>query len=201
MSFMVLPAAYTQVKPAADTPAKPPPAARAKKPRINIFKAPDSTQPYSPRLATIRSAVLPGWGQITNKKYWKLPFVYGALGVTTGIFIYNIKTYRDARAAYINATDGDASNNYLIKEPYLSVADQPERIRSFRNQTRQNVDYSALFILLFWGLNVVDATVDAHLKHFDVGDNLSLQLRPGYSPLAGTSGVSLVLQFGHASSR
>jgi hypothetical protein len=53
-----------------------------------------------------------------------------------------------------------------------------------------------LFILLFWGLNVVDATVDAHLKTFDIGPDLSLQLNPGYSPLANTNGLSLVLKIG-----
>ncbi len=184
----------------ADTPGLAKPVAattgKAKKSRLSIFHAPDSTKPYSPRLATVRSAILPGWGQITNKKYWKLPFVYGALGVTAGIFIYNIKTFRDAKAAYINAIDGDPTNNFLIKEPYLSVVDQPERIRSFRNQIRQNVDYSALFFLIFWGLNVVDASVDAHLKHFDVGNDLSLRIKPGYSPMAQTAGVSIVLQVG-----
>jgi hypothetical protein len=64
-----------------------------------------------------------------------------------------------------------------------------------RNEFRRNVDYSALFFVLLWGLNVVDATVDAHLKSFDVSPDLSLFLRPGYSDLAGTHGLSLVFQF------
>lgn len=188
--------AKAQAKPLTDS--LPPKAKKAapKHVKVNIFKAPDSIKPYPPRLATIRSAVLPGWGQITNKKYWKLPLVYGALGVTAGVFIYNVKTYRAARDAYINATDGITSNDILIPEPYYSVRSQPERIRSFRNQTRQNVDYSVLFFMVFWGLNVVDATVDAHLKGFDVGDNLSLQLKAGYSPLAQTNGVSVILHLG-----
>jgi hypothetical protein len=188
------------VKPDTDTlrVSTPAPKAKAAKKhvKVNIFKAPDSIKPYPPRLAIIRSAVLPGWGQITNKKYWKLPLVYGALGVTAGVFIYNVKTFREAREAYKLAIDSDLSNDINIPEPYYSVRSQPERIRSFRNQIRQNVDYSALFFILFWGLNVVDATVDAHLKGFDVGDNLSLQLKAGYSPLAQTNGVSLVLHLG-----
>lgn len=171
-------------------------AAAKKRTKINIFKAPDSIKPYPPRLATIRSAVLPGWGQITNRKFWKLPLVYGALGVTAGVFVYNIKTFKEAKNAYINATDNNPANDFLIPEPYYSVRSQPERIRSFRNQIRQNVDYSALFFILFWGLNVVDATVDAHLKGFDVSDNLSLQLKAGYSELAKTNGVSVVLKLG-----
>jgi Family of unknown function (DUF5683) len=197
--LLLLTAAEAQIKPLSDS--LPPKAPKAKKAapkhvKINIFKAPDSIKPYPPRLATIRSAVLPGWGQITNKKYWKLPLVYGALGVTAGVFIYNLNTFKKAKNAYILATDNDLTNDDLIPEPYYSVRSQPERIRSFRNQIRQNVDYSALFFILFWGLNVVDATVDAHLKGFDVGDNLSLQFKAGYSPLAQTNGVSVVLRLG-----
>ena len=151
---------------------------------------------YNPRIAIVRSAILPGWGQITNKKYWKLPLVYGALGTTAVIFIHNIKQFKEANNAYINASDGNPANDYLIPEPYFSVKSQPDRIKSFRNQVRQNVDYSALFFILFWGLNVVDAAVDAHLKTFDVSDDLGLQIIPGYSPIANTNGISLVLKIG-----
>ena len=58
---------------------------------------------------------------------------------------------------------------------------------------RQNVDYTVLFFLIFWGLNVADAAVDAHLKTFDVSDDLGLQIKPGYSPMAHTNGISLIL--------
>jgi hypothetical protein len=166
------------------------------KQHFNIFSPPDTGINYRPKTAIVRSAILPGWGQITNKKYWKLPLVYGALGITTGVLIHNIKQYKVVKAAYINATDRNDANNYLIPEPYYSVRNSPDAIRNFRNQVRQNVDYSVLFILLFWGLNVVDATVDAHLKTFDVGPDLSLQLNPGYSPLANTNRLSLVLKIG-----
>lgn len=151
---------------------------------------------YNPNIAIRRSAILPGWGQATNKKYWKIPVVYGALGTTSYLFFRNLKQYKESKEAYILATDNNPSNDHLIKEPYYTVRNQPDRIRNFRNQVRQNVDYSALFFLLFWGLNVVDAAVDAHLKTFDVSDDLSLQIKPGYSPTANTTGISLVLQIG-----
>jgi hypothetical protein len=63
----------------------------------------------------------------------------------------------------------------------------------YRDEFRRNVDYSVLFFLVFWGLNVVDATVDAHLKAFDVSPDLSLRFKLGPSQMAGTTGVSLVL--------
>ena len=166
-----------------------------------VFSKNDPAKAYNPRIATYRSAILPGWGQVTNKKYWKVPIVYAALGITTYIFFDNIKTYNDARRAYANAIDGDQTNNYLVPQPYFTIIDQPERIKTFRNQVRQNIDYTVLFFIIFWGLNVVDATVDAHLKTFDVSDDLSLQVKPGYSQLAGTSGISLVLNIGRNHSK
>lgn len=151
--------------------------------------------PVKPRVAVIRSAIIPGWGQATNKKYWKIPLVYAALGTTSYLFVRNLRQYRDARDAYRLATDGDTSNDFLIKQPYFTVKDQPDRIRNFRNDVRQNVDYSALFFLLFWGLNVVDAAVDAHLRSFNVSDNLSFKIKMGHNDLAGTDGISLLLSF------
>lgn len=171
------------------------------KKNTGIFSKYDSSKAYNPRIATYRSAIIPGWGQATNKKYWKVPIVYAALGTTAYIFFRNVKQFREAKSAYINATDGNPGNDSLIPQPYYSVKDQPERIRNFRNQVRQNVDYTVLFFIAFWGLNVVDATVDAHLKTFDVSDDLSLQIKPGYSQLANTNGISLVLHIGKNYSR
>ncbi|MBL7703406.1 MAG: hypothetical protein JNM14_14240 [Ferruginibacter sp.] len=176
-----------------NTPAK---SDSTKKKNTNIFSAPDPARAYNPRIATYRSAILPGWGQYTNKKIWKIPVVYAALGTTTYIFFRNTKQYREARDAYANAIDGNSANDSLIPQPYYSLINQPDRIRTFRNQVRQNVDYTVLFFILFWGLNVVDATVDAHLKTFDVSDDLSLQIKPGYSQLANTNGISIVLNIG-----
>ncbi|HET9057184.1 MAG TPA: DUF5683 domain-containing protein [Chitinophagaceae bacterium] len=155
---------------------------------------------HSPRKATIRSALLPGWGQIYNKKYWKLPLVYGALGTTAGVFAYNIKWYNRTRYAYkiayqIQSGMGNTGMDEVYPElkPLLT---QPEALKQYRNEFRQNVDYSVLFFLLAWGLNVVDATVDGHLKDFDVGNDLSIKINPGYSPLANTTGLSLIVALG-----
>ena len=161
-----------------------------------IEKIKDTVPTYRPRKAIIRSAIVPGWGQVTNKKIWKVPVVYAALGITTYLFFRNLGQYKDSKNAYILATDNDPTNDYLIEEPYYGVKDQPDRIRVFRNQVRQNVDYSALFFLIFWGLNVADAAVDAHLKTFDVNDDLSLHIKGGYSPMANTNGISLVMKIG-----
>ena len=158
--------------------------------------ADNSAKKYNPGIAIRRSAMLPGWGQFTNKKYWKIPLVYAGIGVPVYLFTKNLKQYKEAKNAFILASDNDPSNDDQIKEPYYSVRTQPDRIRVFRNSVRQNVDYSVLFFIIFWGLNVADAAVDANLKTFDVSDDLSIQFKGGYSPLANTNGFSLVLNIG-----
>jgi hypothetical protein len=151
---------------------------------------------HSVRKAVIRSAIIPGWGQIYNKKYWKLPIVYGALGVTAYIFLDNIQVYKDSRFAYkakYQASQGDSSLYPKIKEEYMPYS--LESLRQNRDQFRRYIDYSVLFFVFFWGLNVVDAAVDAHLKSFDVSPDLSLRIKPGYSEMAGTKGISIILAF------
>lgn len=155
-------------------------------------------QAHSPRKAAIRSAILPGLGQIYNKKYWKLPLVYGALGTCGGIFAYNIKWYKKTRFAYAVLYNKDSASFDKVdpKLRFLVTNNRLDDLRYYRNAYRRDVDYSALFFLIAWGLNVVDATVDAHLKSFDVSPDLSLQIKPGYSELASTGGISLVLKIG-----
>ncbi len=155
---------------------------------------------HSPRKAAIRSAIIPGWGQAYNRRYWKIPIVYAALGTTAGVFVYNIKNYRDLRFAYqakykasLPAGQRDSTDFLKIKPEFINL--DAEFLRYNRNEFRRNVDYTVLVFILLWGLNVVDATVDAHLKTFDVSPDLGFRLKPGYSDLARTNGISLVLLF------
>ncbi len=154
---------------------------------------------HSPRTATIRSAMIPGWGQAYNKKYWKIPLVYGALGTCVGFFIYNRNEYVAARDAYRYMMDSDPSNDALIAPKFRPI--DPEAVRQYRNAIRQNVDYSVLAFLVCWGLNVVDATVDGHLNSFEVNDNLSLRIKPGYQPQTQQKSVGLVFTFGSKQTR
>lgn len=152
-----------------------------------------SAHKFKPQLATIRSAIIPGWGQAYNKKYWKIPIIYGALGVTTATFIYNIKYYKLLKKAYTIRVTNDTARYGEIDPRFVNLS--TESIKSYRNEFRQNVDYSVLFFLLFWGLNVVDATVDAHLKGFDVNEDLSVKIKPKYDPIGKVPSLSLVFSF------
>jgi hypothetical protein len=109
--------------------------------------------------------------------------------------------YKDSRFAYKakfkasrpGATATDSIDYFQIKPEYLQYS--LEGLRQNRDQFRKYIDYSVLFFVFFWGLNVVDAAVDAHLKSFDVSPDLSLRIKPGYSEMAGTKGISIVLAF------
>lgn len=160
----------------------------------------------SPKKAAIRSAIIPGWGQIYVrknldmsffKKYWKIPIIYGAIGTSAGIFVYNLEWYRRTRFAYTTLINRDSANfdNVHIKLRAFIINDDDESLQYYRNEFRRNLDYSVLFFLALWGLNVVDATVDAHLRSFDVSPDLGFRIKPGYSDLAGTHGISLILSF------
>lgn len=169
----------------------------AKKASTNKYDS--AFKAHSPRVAAIRSAILPGLGQVYNKKYWKLPIIYGVLGTCAGIFFYNLGNFNDTKFAYrvkynmrVNHTD---SASFVRIKPILKPLSE-ESLRFYRNQFRRDIDYSALVFILLWGLNVVDATVDAHLKSFDVSPDLSLLIKPGHSTLANTNGLSLVLKIG-----
>lgn len=148
---------------------------------------------HNPKVAIFRSAVIPGWGQAYNKKYWKIPIVYGALGITAWVFFDNIKTYNELRQAVIYKSDTIPGNDLLIPAEFRNF--RVQELQYIRNGYRQYIDYSVLVFILFWGLNVVDAAVDAHLKAFDVSGDLSLKVKPGYDYLTNTSGLSLVLSF------
>lgn len=167
--------------------------------KITTNKYDSASKAHSPRVAALRSAILPGLGQIYNKKYWKLPIIYGALGTCAGVFFYNLGNYKDTRFAYkvkynmrVNHTDSSMFAN--IKNNLKPLSE--ESLRFYRNQFRRDIDYSALVFIILWGLNVVDATVDAHLKSFDVSPDLSIRIKPGYSDLAKTNGLSLILNIG-----
>jgi hypothetical protein len=163
---------------------------------------------FVPKKATLRSLILPGWGQAYNKKYWKIPIIYGALGITTGVFVYNIKNYKALRFAYTAQYEAGLppratappdypgpfrdSTKYRQADPRFIQFDL-NTIKVYRDEFRRNIDYTVLFFLLFWGLNVADATVDAHLKAFDVSPDLSFRFKLGPSQMAGTTGLSLVV--------
>lgn len=155
---------------------------------------------HNPRIATRRSLILPGWGQAYNKEYWKIPIVYGALSIPTITFIYNNNIYKESRFAYeariqaLYATTRSDSNSYFSLETKYQKADI-NAIQTLRNAARRDRDYSVLWFLVVWGLNVADATVFGHLKDFDVSNNLTMNVKPHFNPSTRTPGIGLTFKF------
>ncbi len=123
--------------------------------------------PLRPTKAAFYSAIVPGLGQAYNKKYWKIPMVYGAIGTSLYFYIDNNKKYHKYRDAYKRRLAGFNDDQYQ----YL---DNNRLIQAQRFYQR-NRDLSLLVSVGFYILNIVDANVDAHLMQFNVNDKLSFQ--------------------------
>jgi len=146
--------------------------------------------------AALRSTILPGLGQAYNKKYWKIPIVYGVIAIPVSLFNYNSKWYNKTRTAYTIRSTKDSANFSKIAPELIPLSD--ESLRLYRNEFRKNMDFSILGIILAWGLNIVDATVDGHLRGFDISDEVSLKVGPKFSSGNGLGqmGLSATFHFG-----
>lgn len=141
---------------------------------------------HSPRKATIYSAVLPGLGQIYNRKYWKLPLVYGGFA-TFGYFInFNNEQYTKYKQAYSDIIDTDPNTNSYLKLNLSPSLLQPDRIQNLtqalntqKDYWRRNRDLVVISTVVFYALNVIDASVDANFFDFDISDDLTVNWSPG----------------------
>ena len=152
----------------------------------------DSVKKHDPRIATRRSAILPGWGQAYNKEYWKIPIVYGILAIPAGLYFYNNSYYNKTKFAF------DARFREAAGDPSLVPYIDPQltglsisSLQNYRNSFRQGRDYSILWFILAWGLQVADATVFGHLKDFDVSRDLTMTVAPSFLPQTPGTGLSL----------
>lgn len=147
----------------------------------------DSVQVHSPKKATIYSAILPGLGQAYNKKYWKIPLIYAGFG-TIGYFIgWNNGFYSTYKQAYSDFTDDDpATDSYLeLDATQYYDLENPTDSLNFKSGLskqsdyyRRNRDLLIISMIGFYGLNIIDASVDAHLFDFDISEDLTLNWQP-----------------------
>ncbi len=141
----------------------------------------DKTVP-SPAKAAMLSATLPGLGQIYNGKYWKLPIIYGGFGTLVYFVDFNNTEYRKWREAWVARVDG---NPNTIDDFPLHSTDVLERAM---NYYRRNLEITYMLAAALYILNILDASVDAHLMHFDVGEELSLGMQPFTLPYQQDAG-------------
>ncbi len=167
-----------------------------KKKTGELYKDSAQSKGFNPRRATLYSAILPGLGQIYNRKYWKLPLVYAAVGIPAYAFFYNKKWYEKFQyAVTVTVNRSPADSVARIDKALLPFynANDVNGLITNRDSFRKNQDYAVLFFILFYGLQIVDATVDAHLKGFNVNDDLTLKITPTLlSSATSLAGISLV---------
>ncbi len=147
----------------------------------------DWRQRHSPTKATILSAVIPGAGQIYNRKYWKAPIAWAGLGTCIYFIQDNNREYQRYKDAYLAIVDGDPNtqdefNGQYSADQVLNVTDTYRRWR----------DLSYISLGLVYMLNVIDANVDAHFVRFDISRDLSLGVGPSI-PLAAQGGAGFSL--------
>lgn len=134
---------------------------------------------HSPLRATMLSATLPGLGQVYNNRIWKVPIVYAGFGAIIYFVDFNNTEYQTFRRAYVARVDGNPNTSDDF--PFYST-DQLERAMNFY---RRNLEVTYIAGAALYLLQILDATVDAHLLDFDVGENLTMNVLPSFNPASG----------------
>jgi Family of unknown function (DUF5683) len=150
---------------------------------------------YDPRKALLYAAVVPGMGQIYNKKYWKLPLVYGGF-IAIG---YAINFYQEGYTKYKNELYYNLENGYTDDNDIRPGDDySTSNYRKIVDQYKRERDFMIILMGGMYLLQIIDAHVDAHLKEFDLNPKLQVSIRPTVeqnSVIGRQSGVSLILKF------
>jgi len=154
--------------------------------------------PLAPAKAAFYSAILPGLGQAYNKKYWKIPIVYAAIG--TGVYFYmdNNKQYNRYRDAYKRRLAGFEDDEFYFSANGTRLATprvSTDRLEDAQKLYRKNKETSLLVTIGLYALNIIEANVDAHLLQYNVDENLSLSPHYKLNELDATGSVGLTLNF------
>lgn len=136
----------------------------------------ENTDPdiHSPKKASLYSAILPGLGQAYNRKYWKMPVIYAGFGALYYITRDNNREYRKFLEAYRYVISKDT---VTISNEYVDRYNEQQLLQG-KNLYRRNVEIGYILAGALYILNIIDASVDAHLFNYDVSDNLSMKFEP-----------------------
>jgi hypothetical protein len=151
---------------------------RIKKPKV-----------HSPKKAALYSALLPGLGQAYNRKYWKIPIIAAGTGALFYSYNFNQSRFSRFKGELIKR-----QQNLGNLDPDLDRYSDAN-LNEFQDFYRRNRDLTIVGFALLYALNIIDATVDAHLFDFSVNDDLSLHLRPASIPMTAFGGLSIQLHF------
>jgi hypothetical protein len=145
--------------------------------------------PLAPAKAAFFSAVLPGLGQAYNKKYWKIPMVYAALGSSLYGYLNSQSAYTEFRNAFKSRRAGFMTDKYYDLNNSGLVPGSPDisdsSLQKAQELAQDNRDLALVVTIGIYALNIIDANVDAHLKQFNVSQDLSFR----WSPTLEKSGI------------
>ncbi len=144
------------------------------------IEAPRQFIPNSTRAIWLAS-VFPGGGQIYNRKYWKLPIIYGGFVGCSYALAWNNKTYKDYSQAYLDIMDNDPNTNSHLDIPGITPGNDERNKELLRNRKDYFRRYRDLSIFAFIGvylISIIDAYVDAELSDFDISRDLGLKIEP-----------------------
>lgn len=149
--------------------------------------------PLAPAKAAFYSAVLPGLGQAYNKKYWKIPIVYAAIGTSIYFYVINEEDYTNFRNVYKRRIAGFTDDEYWGDgdTPIIST----DRLVDAQDTAKRNKDLSLAIAVGFYLLNIIDANVDAHLRQFNVNDDLSFEPILNINPIDAKPNYSLSFKY------
>jgi hypothetical protein len=149
--------------------------------------------PLAPSRAAFYSAVLPGLGQAYNKKYWKIPIIYA--GMATGVYFYiqNDKDFDRFRDAYKRRLAGFTDDEFYGDgvNPIISN----DRLIDAQKSAQRNKDLSIVVTVVFYLVNIIDANVDAHLKQFNISDDISLEPTIELNPIQIETNYGMSLKY------
>lgn len=164
----------------------------------SIIKVREPINPLSPAKAAFYSAILPGLGQAYNKKYWKIPIVYGAIGTGVYFYVTNNKEYNRYRDAYKSRLAGFTNDEFYFDaqgNPLTTPRLTTESLERAQKFYRKNKEVSLLVTIGLYALNIIDANVDAHLLQYNVDENLSLAPHYRFNEFDKSGDVGLTLNF------
>lgn len=153
-----------------------------KRERINVL---------APSKAAFYSAVLPGLGQAYNKKYWKIPIVYAAIGIPAYLYIKNDQDYDLYRDTYKRRLAGFPQGS--PGDPFPNVTN--DGLIRAQQQLRRNKELALLITIGMYALNIIDANVDAHLLQFNVDEDLSFRPHFRYNEMEHNTNLGVTVNF------
>lgn len=162
---------------------------KQKQPKPITSDTASKAKEHSPKKAALYSAILPGAGQIYNRKYWKLPIVYGG-GIALGYSVaFNHRNFSSFKQELIKRQQNLSGLN-----PELSFYTDSD-LNTFQSFYRRYRDISIAGCLLLYAMNIIDASVDAHLFYFAVSDDLSVRWQPDFNPITLQPQLTFTFKF------